>query len=309
MAVTLEQLIQGVRELMFDRFSTPVFSFSKVGSNYTATLTSTNLRVHNSSNVLVEEFLFSVYPKLKDLVDALIASNQGYAVTYNAYFSDGSLCQFLSPFSAKSLNDEVSLSKKYFFTDDEIKNTIKEYFVYYLDKPCDEIDTMNLSTDVAALKCPQPHHMSLWCAWWLTDKRRVYEMSAMYLQQSVQTGTGESTTMAYGNGGTRMTVQIGDVFSLEQDNTNQYNEGEAPWRVGSDNVLGDAQSFFYKLQLWLRKKIEDLFGDYSLRSSNVMQSQVRLYKETNFYAYFDNYPYTVSPYTRDILQGANSFSR
>jgi hypothetical protein len=310
MAITLAQVITGIRELSFDRFSTPVLFIKKPGSGYTMTINSTGLIIKTSLGVTVESFLFSTYTTLKALSDALVASAQSYHVSYNAYFTADAETTMLLAVTNRDISlDQQPIYKKYYYTDNEIMGFIREYYAYILGYPCADLSTLDLETDVASLNCPRPHHMTVWCAYWAVDKRRLSELASIYLDQSAFSQSGDGGQISSANAGASMNVQIGDVFSLSEEGTQQYNEGEQPWRVGADNVLGDAHTFWYKVSLWLRKKLEDLFSDYSLRSSNVLQSHMKLEKDTNFYAYFDSFPWTISPYSRDILQGGNILSR
>lgn len=305
---TLQDIITGIRELSFDRFSTPVFFIKSSVVGQTVSVSNTVFTIKNSVGATVDSWLFSAYPTLKQLSDAIIGSGR-YQVSFNAYFTGQAESTMLMPLTNVSLGNAAPIFKQYFYTDNEIKAIIKEYYAYILGYECANLDALELSTDVEKLKCPRPHHLMTWCAYWAVDKRRLSEVASIYLDQSAFTGSGNGGMYATANSGANVTVQIGDVFTLQESGDSQYNDGERPWAVGADNVLGDANTFWYKVSLWLRKKLEDLFGDYSLRSSNVMQSQMILEKDSNFYAYFDSFPWTISPYTRGVLPGGNTFSR
>ena len=143
--------------------------------------------------------------------------------------------------------------------------------------------------------------MALWISYWLVDNRRVYEMAGEFLGQSTYAFSGEAGMMGIMEESSNIHVSIGDVFSIDDPVQQHYNEGEQPWRVGADNVLGDAHSFWYKLQLWIRSQFERLFEDWTLRPDTIMMGTTDLHKDTNFYAYYDQYPYTISPLSREII--------
>ena len=98
-------------------------------------------------------------------------------------------------------------------------------------------------------------------------------------------------------------VQIKDIFDSEISKEFQYEFQfyEDFNRVGSDNVWGDRYSFWYRLMLYLRGLLEEQFGDYSLRKDNVIPGYIQLIREYDFRAYYDSYPFSLSPLSRGIL--------
>jgi hypothetical protein len=128
-------------------------------------------------------------------------------------------------------------------------------------------------------------------------------MAGEFLGNTVFTNTGEGGLVSSYDGNANMTIRVGDVFELSKLPAMDFIEGERINSVGADNVFGDATSFWFRLQMHLRLKLESLFGDYGLRPNTVMVGQLNLDAERNWYAYFDNFPYTISPYSREVLSG------
>lgn len=309
MAYTLQQVIASVRELSFDRFVTPSFLIGAAGKeNRYLTISSTSLKITDktvpATPVVEVELLFATYPTLGELVNALISNSHGYAVSYAASFISGDACSTLLLLTDRDITIPVAISRTVFFSDSKIIELVKMYMQQILSMSCTEVDNMTdaqLNTFIQTLIGERPKHMCLWVAWWLVDYRRMYEMAGMSLGQSTFSNTGTNTLIGAYSSNAAVDVTIGDVFRLSEQQNAGNNEGQTPWQVGADNVLGDADTFWYKLQLWIRSTVEQMFGDYSLRKDTVMVGIIDLQVDQNFYAYFDNYPYTISPLSREIL--------
>ena len=242
---------------------------------------------------IIAEFAFNDYPTLEDLMNAFIAA--GIVVAYTPYFRGTESVYSLIPISNKELTEDFTAFRRYFFSDEDIKEMISWYYFVVLD-----IKDVELTDEIVGkLVRPSEKHLAIWVSYYLVDKRRLYENAANAIGQTFTDGsdyTGSSDTTA----GTVTTVQIGSVFNITEDpNTGYFYEDFN--RVGSDNVWGDRYSFWYRLMLYLRDLLETQFGDYSLRKDNVIPGYISLQRELDFRSYYDSYPFTLSPLSRGIL--------
>lgn len=241
----------------------------------------------------IVELAFNDYPTLEDIMDALIDS--GVVVAYTPYFRGKESATSLIQVKSKELTDDFTAFRRYFFSNDEIQQTIEWYYYRVLD-----IMDVELTDDIVGrLKRPSEKHLALWVSYHLVDKRRLYENAANAIGQTFTDGSdysGSSVNMA----GMVTSVQIGSVFNVTEDPHTGYFYEDFN-RVGSDNTWGDRYSFWYKLMLYLRDLLETQFGDYSLRKNNVIPGYISLQRELDFRSYYDSYPFTLSPLSRGIL--------
>lgn len=307
-----------VRELTFDRFIIPAFAIKQMGEGYfvnidksfipetddeTEEVTRGKLSVYKvantSSDVDTEETIkspiielaFNDYPTLEDLMNALIEAN--IVVAYTPYFRGAEPSNILIPIT-KELTDDFTAFRRYFFSDEEVMDTICWYYSKVL-----EIDDVSLTDEVIGrLIRPSERHMAIWVAYQLVDKRRLYENAANAIGQSFTDGSDYAGSDS--GSGNVTSVQIGSVFSITEDPSTGFLYEDFN-RVGSDNVWGDRYSFWYKLMVYLRDLLETHFGDYSLRKDNVIPGFVSLRRDLDFRSYYDSYPFTLSPLSRGIL--------
>lgn len=299
--VTLDEIITSIRELTFDRFVIPAFAIKQT-LGYFVTITHTtetqsgHLVITNTENETIVDLDFSVYKTMEKLMDALIEN--GIVVAYTPYFRGEESVETLLVTKEKDLSeDNITFFRKYFFSDSEIKNIITWYYYRVLDIQLEEGDL----TDelIGLLKRPSEKHLCIWCAYHIVDKRRLYENASKVIGLTYTDGTDYTGSDDDGNS-TQTTVNIGSVFSITENTGDGYFYEDFN-RVGSDNVWGDRYSFWYRLMLWLRSLLEDEFGDYSLRKDNVIPGYISLQRELDFRAYYDSYPFTMSPLSRGIL--------
>ena len=327
--VTLKEIMTAVREFTFDRFVIPAFAIKASDNPIRVQIDKTwnpndgvippsneeNPEVLSEETVPVEQlngririvetkdsmdiestFPFKDYPTMEELIEAI--SNQGFIVAYTPYFRGAEPSTALVPLRETLLegNNSVTLFRRYFFSDVEIERIIRDYYRRVLD-----IFEVELSdTIIGRLVRPSEEHLALWVSYHIVEKRRLYEQAAGVIGQSFSDGTdyvGSDLSQATG---TTTTTQIGSVFTITEDPSRGYFYEDFN-RVGSENVLGDRYSFWYKLQLWLRQQIEERFGDYSLRKNNVIMGYTELTRELDFRSYYDSYPFTLSPLSRGIL--------
>lgn len=317
--VTLNEIMTAVRELTFDRFIIPAFALKQMGEDFFVHIDKTFVPETDVENVemkgkftlykvvrtsdggdsekptkeIIVDLPFNDYPTLEDIMNALIEAN--VVVAYTPYFRGTEPSNVLIQVKDKELTEDFTAFRRYFFSDEEIKEVLRWYYLRVLD-----IKDVNLTNDIIGrLVRPSEKHLALWVSYYLVDKRRLYENAANAIGQTFTDGSdysGSSDTMA----GRVTTVQIGSVFNVTEDpNTGHFYEDFN--RVGSDNVWGDRYSFWFRLMLYLRDLLETQFGDYSLRKDNVIPGYISLQRELDFRSYYDSYPFTLSPLSRGIL--------
>lgn len=326
--VTLNEIMTAVRELTFDRFIIPAFAIKQMGENFFLDIDKTfepvmplpepddepveiikgklslykvvkqvnpDTEVEEDIKEPIVDLPFMSYPTLEDLMNALIEAN--IIVAYTPYFRGTEPSTVLIQVKDKELTEDYTTFRRYFFSDEEIKDMIRWYYFVVLD-----IKDVDLTDEIVGkLVRPSEKHMAIRVSYYLVDKRRLYENAANAIGQSFTDGSDYSGSTDASTGvGTTTTVNIGSVFSITEDPSQGYFYEDYN-RVGSDNVWGDRYSFWYKLMLYLRDLLETQFGDYSLRKDNVIPGWISLQRELDFRSYFDSYPFVLSPLSRGIL--------
>lgn len=313
--VTLNEIMTAVRELTFDRFIIPAFAIKAMGENYFLDIDKkweppteevpedetpvlgrlVITKTAEDTEELIVEIPFYKYPTLEEVMNKLIEDN--IIVAYTPYFRGVEPSTVLIPVAKKELTEDYTTFRRYFFSDEEIKDMIRWYYFVVLD-----IKDVDLTDEIVGkLVRPSEKHMAIWVSYYLVDKRRMYENAANAVGQSFTDGSDYSGSSDASMGaGTTTTVQIGSVFSITEDPAQGYLYEDFN-RVGSDNVWGDRYSFWYRLMLYLRELLETQFGDYSLRKDNVIPGYISLQRELDFRCYYDSYPFTLSPLSRGIL--------
>lgn len=298
--VTLNEIMTAVRELTFDRFIIPAFALKqKDGCNIVVQPTTegdSQARLE-ITNIETSETVFVAYFSECDTMEKLMNKliDSGIIVAYTPYFRGEEPTSSLIKVT-KSLDEDFTAFRRYFFSD----NTIKDMICWYYQRVLDIIN-VNLTDDtVGKLIRPSEKHLAIWVSYFLVDKRRMYESAAQAIGQTFTDGSNYVGSTDSSGAGITTTVQIGSVFSIQEDPSKGYYYEDFN-RVGSDNVWGDRYSFWYKLMLYLRGLLEDIFGDYSLRKDNVIPGYIVLSRELDFRSYYDSYPFTLSPLSRGIL--------
>jgi len=305
-----------VREITFDRFIVPAFALKEMGEGVFVTIDksytpevedeevvkgrfymyrrTTDATTGENTDETIVSLAFHDYPNMESLLEALIANN--IVLSYTPYFRGEEPTSSLIQIANVELTTNLTLFRRYFFSDDEIIKWIQWYYWRVLDIPNAEI------TDelVGKLIRPSERHMALWVSYQLVGRRRLFEIAAGSIGQSFTDGSDYTGSDLSDSTGTTTTTQIGSVFTITEDPTKGYFYEDFS-RVGSENVLGDRYSFWYRLQLWIREQLEEMFGDYSLRKDNVIPGYIELQRELDFRSYYDSYPFTLSPLSRGIL--------
>ena len=315
--VTLNEIMTAVREITFDRFIVPAFAVKEMGENVFVSVDKAFIpEVDNGEEPLKGRFLiyrktvseetgetnieeivsisFQSCPTMESLLEALIAND--IVVAYTPYFRGAEPSTNLIQVTERELTENITLFRRYFFSDEEIEKQIEWYYWRVL-----EIPNVELTDEVIGkLIRPSERHMALWVSYHLAGLRRLFEVAAGSIGQSFTDGSDYTGSDLSDSTGTTTTTQIGSVFTITEDPTKGYFYEDFN-RAGSDNVLGDRYSFWYRLQLWIREQLEEIFGDYSLRKDNVIPGYIELQRELDFRAYYDSYPFTLSPLSRGIL--------
>lgn len=316
--VTLNEIMTAVREITFDRFIVPAFALKEMGEDVFVSvdkdftpltedeeeeLIKGRLHIYRStpneeSEEITEETIVSItfqdYPTMESLLEALIAND--IIVSYTPYFRGEEPSTNLIKVTDLALTENVTLFRRYFFSDEEIIKWIQWYYWRVLDIPNAEIN----DELIGKLIRPSERHMALWVSYQLVGRRRLFEIAAGSIGQSFTDGSDYTGSDLSDSTGTTTTTQIGSVFTITEDPTKGYFYEDFS-RVGSENVLGDRYSFWYRLQLWIREQLEEMFGDYSLRKDQVIPGYIELQRELDFRSYYDSYPFTLSPLSRGIL--------
>lgn len=202
--------------------------------------------------------------------------------------------------------------RQYFFSDAHYTNLLERYFDYYYPRRWEQL---TLEGALADLPTNMFYHVVLWVSYWAVEDRRTYELASQSLVGGADnfdlSSNYSSLYSASAGPGAEIQLQIGSVFTIREDSSSfsaSKKPGGAVAQVGADNILGDESSFWYKLQGFIRKRFEDIYRDYALRSNEVIEGYDELSPivEHNFMAFFDQYPFRVSPYTRGLFGGGRS---
>lgn len=305
MVNTVASIIRTVRELTFDRFLVPSVTL-KEWQGYVVSVSNGVLVISNGVGADYV-FVLSEYLTIQDLLDQFMV--RGIIFSYGPYYSPNEPIQFVPTREPIPMTDNVTLMRKGFFSDQFYHELMRDYYGQVLWKQGVHhytIDLEDIDDDlIGRLVYPNEQHLALWVAYKAVDKRRLYELAQENLSQSFSDGSDYTEGSTGGNAGS-VTVNLGDVFTITE-NTGDLFLTEDFNRVGSDNVLGDKYSFWYRLSLWLRNKLEQEFQDFSFRPDNVLQGTTELSRSYDWRTYFDSFPFTLSPFTRGILRDGPNF--
>lgn len=304
---TLTEILVAVREVSYDRFPIPVFIIKQKAGKYITNNTAT-LKVLPAPASIAPDYTYTYTPNenvdtLENLSMGLISN--GFPIAYTGYFSSEDKVNTLLKLTDATLALNVTMFRRFFLSDLRIQNILLDYYNIVLGLPDTTIAT--LPTDILLLDALTIRHLTLWVAIQLVKLRQVAEFASSAFNLSFSDGSGTVAGSNLSSPGTNITVQVGSVFTLTDDNSVTADYFQADFnRVGSDNVLGDKESFWFKLFLWLRKKLESEFQDFYFRDDNVIYGKITLDKDINFLAYYDSYPYTFSPLARNIMSLNNN---
>lgn len=318
---TEASVLAHIRELTFDRFVTPTFFVrTKTGetTNYTMTIDGDGFHFTRLSESV--DFLYSTYTVLGDLLNAIIQSSVKVEVVYSGNFIDSEPSTTIMNNSGQELDKFYPIFRQNYFSQDYVEDYFAEYCQRIIGIADAQLVDVSWDDQFAPMSNAKMEHFCLWVAFQLVGKRRLYELANSSIQQSsiggnpLSDGYGGTDYLSSGafslvDPGTDITLSIADVFTMGEKDTALDNgdysrdipkDMVAPWLTGSDNILMDYYSFFYRLQLWIRQRFENLFGDTSLRQDMILVGKISLQKDEYMYSYFDSYPWVFSPYPRGI---------
>ena len=130
-----------------------------------------------------------------------------------------------------------------------------------------------------------------WVAYWLVDIRR----SALALYTATTGGTTSASSSSVGIDTMKdVTVRVGDVFTITE-----RQQPQADGQKGFTTLWGDKDSYWTRLQLYLRMQFEKLFNDFSLRDDVLRSSNFTIDKNWSPFAHVDTFDFSAS--TRDIF--------
>lgn len=330
--VTLNEIRLAIRELSFDRFLIPAFAVKGMGEGYyiiidkeySSEISESEIEdeelpiEEEESTDTVEEYvkgklmivqkdaegeivavkveiILNDTPTLEDLMNKFI--ELGIVVAYTPYFKGTQSVSTLLAVTERSLEEDFTAFRRYFFSNDEIDDFIRWYYYKVLSIP-----NADLTDDLTGkLQRPSERHLAIWVAYHIVDKRRVYEQANLALSSTFTDGSDYTGAADTSSGmGTQTTVTIGSVFNITENPSEGFFVTDFS-KVGEDNTWGDRFSFWYRLLLYLRDLLEQQFNDYSLRKNQVLQGKVELTRDLNFRAYYDSFPFELSPLSRGII--------
>ena len=309
----LSEVIDSVREVSFDRFVTPAFYLKSKSEGDKLTITGTSLIVLREDNTERVRLEFSDYPTLAELTIALVERSNILDFSYGPAYRGAEKTTELLKKTDVPVDELIGVYRRTFFSDASVFTYIQRYFYSVISPLAASYQSKNRLWTVEEIdqyiqeKFNEMNamHCVLWVSYDVVEDRRLAEVANEYLvQSSVASGEG---VLAFPAGDGSVSINIGDVYRLDESRATKYNEGERAYRPGADNVLGDADSFWYKLGLFIRKRLKDVFGDDSKFSDQLVSGQMVLWKDYNWYSYYDSYPYTLSPFTRGIFGAASTY--
>ena len=184
---------------------------------------------------------FQKYQTMEEVMNALQAA--GIIVAFTPYFRGVEPSTALIALKERDINENITLFRRYFFSDEEIIGILRDYYCQVLDFHSVFFNQREIDDDlVGRLIRPSERHMALWVAYHIVEKRRLYEQAAAAIGQSFTDGSDYVGSDVSQSMGTTTTTQIGSVFTITEDPSKGFFYEDFN-RVGSDNVLGDRYSF------------------------------------------------------------------
>lgn len=198
------------------------------------------------------------------------------------------------------------ISRKYFFSDEEIKALFTLYLMRYNMAHCSCLPTdAELQAQLDKINCAKENHVIWWLAFYMIEARRAAELAGNSLEitftndESAFCGNVTGSPVLNKQLGS-VTASVGDVFSISLDDNAGLNNTEDLSLPGANNIFGD-DGFWWRMQNYVREQLERTYMDYSLRPNQVIQSDIILEKSYNVNAYFDSFPYEIWSYPRKVL--------
>ena len=303
-----ERILSTIRGYIFDRY--PVHSLTlgeEVDSTFS--LSSSRLKVvkpatstgGTPTDVLDVDMTDKTW---LDVFESLLGAGINTAFT-GSYRGDEPISSVIAMTNV-AMTSELKLYTKTFYNENTILDFIRLYLTRVLDYPEAMTDAeMDLLLEEFTGRAYD--HLCLYVAILLVDYRRIFAYAQTIFSGNIfADGSGRDLTSAIAGDLDNVTVNIGDVFSLQDgaDFKDKYPTNDDGTSIGSENFFGDTDSFWYKLFLWLRDRLEQGFSDFTFRKNHGLWSKAQLDKPLSYFQYFDSYPYPEQ--TRQLRRGFSS---
>lgn len=286
---TLENAVKAVREVALDLSPVACYSYKKQG--FALTVAPNDLTVtdgtesHNST--LTDTKLYEQLNFLALLEDSTVTLSMDYAPMEDA--------SELVEVSDKALDSAYTILRERYFTTASIKRTMLDFFLrYYYDHRL-LTNSYDLEGLYGCIDFAETQKLILFTAFYLLEEKRKNYAANKQLRKLNNEDVDCDEPMV--NRMEEVSAKVGDSFKATEtyDDTGlAFNDFSALW--------GDKYSFLTKLQLSIRTKFEQLFGDMSLRETTVGASYVPLEKHWINSAHYDTYD--LSSLSKDLLSDA-----
>lgn len=287
---TYDQTIVAIREAVLDLSPVSCFTVKKQG--FVLSALTDKLSFATTVPDEVKEILYADNPKLYDVL--LKCNELGIETGIEKGYVPNEQSKYIVPVESKAITDAYMLKRKNYFSVEEINVVITDFFWRFLDKAfsCETPDDAQTMMD-DYLCYADVQRMVLWVAFHLLEKRRMNQASADFLKQQNSEAL-DVCDDKVANITQQVTTRVGDSFTIVEQETDTglgFEDFSALW--------GDKYAYLTKLQLYIRTRYEQLFGDFSLRESTVNSTSVVMEKYWQPYAYVDTH--TLSELTTDVL--------
>jgi hypothetical protein len=233
---------------------------------------------------------------LSDMLEALTALNSpviqvATSWNYDEYFATSETVA-ISPIDLK--DNLVTIYAKKLFTDRHLLDIIQKYFLKF--STTKEVVTYeNFKSFVDSANLKDLRHLSLWCAYYLVEQRRLQEyLEAKGGHQFTNSNSfGEVPTIAKNVSDFSTSVTVGDVFSLSEQDPARSSRWD---KVSKDNIFDDFNGFWWKYQQHLKLIFEREFGDYSLRTNDGYTTKFEVENLSWYNAHYLEHPHNFNFY-------------
>lgn len=283
-------MIRAIREVSQDLSPASCFRVSKQGFFLSAT--SDSLTLTDSTSAVV----WSI-PLTGDLIDVVRelqlkqVDDADLQISFEDSYVGDEPASSILPFGSKSTDTGVKLTRGYYFSDLRIQQYMLDFLSTKTNHRLGYQESETVEWYLNYTSYDENQQMILWVSFWLIDTRRMHLQTASFLRGEIEETGGEGKLV---NTLSKVEMNIGDTFKVTEM---EEHDGQAAADI--TNLWGDRYSYLAKLQIYIRNRLEKLFGDYSLRDNQVISAKA--YSEKNWapYSYVDTNG--LSKISRDIL--------
>lgn len=302
----LDKMTSLIRTYMYDNYPVHILTVGeKADKNLSLTDEALTLTTISTETVVFKEENIGD-KNCQLLFEKLLGSN--IPTAFSASFRGEEFLKNVVNFDAP-LTGELKIYTKKFYSDLVVFDFIKLYLTRYLQYPGDKTDE-EYKEILDEFKQREYDHLCIYVAILMVDYRRVSAYAQQFFNGSIFADGSGSDINAVTNGDFEsVSVNIGDVFNLTEGNgyNSKFPTTDDGTAIGSENFFGDFDSFWYRIFLWLRDKLEQGYNDFSFRKNNGLWSDTILDKPLTYYQYFDSYPYPEQ--ARQVRRGLSQASR